>query len=171
MEDNKKKVLADVADTLTDQPTILTVDILYPNRLQKFLMFLRLMNRYKTFELRAACLGTMIRVSKLMLNIDPECFREKDSFLRANWQVMQDSGRDLCRIIAIAVKNGKNLPTEKEVDFFVNNLTSQEVKGIINIILSKINVSDFMISIVSVTGMDILQKREKPVTNLINPKE
>jgi hypothetical protein len=159
MNEDKKKVFADVADTLTDKPTILRVDILYPNRLQRFLMFFRLMKPYKTFKIYAACMASMIRISKLLLDIDPECFKEKDSFLRANWQVMNDSGRALCEVIAIAIKNKEEEPTEQEILFFLNNLTAAEVKGILNIILHKINVQDFMFSIVSVTGM-----------NLINPK-
>lgn len=160
MQEEQKKVLADVADTLLNEPTIITVDIIKPNRLQRLLMFFRLIPGKKTFEVKAACIATMVRISAILLEIDFKAFQGTENFLNTNYGLMEKHGRSMCKAIATAIHNGRNPAPEWMIDFLMNNLTAAEMRMILSVVLQKINIEDFMISIMSSTGM-----------NLLNPKE
>ena len=160
MTQEDKKVLGNAADTLLQQPTIVTVDILNPNRLQRLLMRLGIIPRKKRFKINAACLATMIRISKILLDIDFDAFKDTKSFIRTNYELIAQHARGLCTVIALAMGDGKSEPTEKEVDFLCQNLTAAEIKMLLTVVFHKLNIEDFMLSIMSVQGMSLLNPKE-----------
>lgn len=154
MEENK--ILSATADTILEKPMRIDVEILQPRWWEKIAMKAGLMKARRSFMIRPATLGNMIRISQLLLGVDVELYKTT-SFLDASYQVIGAHAETMARVIATAVNNGKDTPSERLVRFFLHNLTAKELKTISAIAVKHMDVENFMISIVSIRGRNILE--------------
>lgn len=110
------------------------------------------------FELKPLCLGSLIKISKIILKIDPELFKNEFSIQELTFHFSDTLGRDISRIVAIAIVNSKDDPTEELIDLIENNLTSNQLLQVFKHILELMDVSSFMSSIILIKGTNLLKK-------------
>jgi hypothetical protein len=157
----EKTMLSKTADAVTDSPITIEVDILNPTRLQR----LRKETK-KTFKLTPATLGTLVKISKELLSID---VAEAD---KSNWivlcqKLMLEHGNRLARIVAIAIVNRKEDPPNSLIEFIEYNMTAKELNTIAAHVLDKMDMRNFITSIISIKAFQFGLKRAKIVQRLL----
>jgi hypothetical protein len=156
-EINEEAILAGVADTATDRPIEISIDIFPSNRLHAFLQAKGISPKVKKYNIRPITLGNLIRISKLLLGIDMTIFN-RSSIMESNYQLIDKHTRQLAEIVAIAIHNSRHAPSESLINMVVDNFTCKELLGTIHIILKQMDISNFMSSIISVRGLNVLDR-------------
>jgi len=151
----EKKVLSDVADAVLDSSVSFEVEIIKPTILQRYRK-----ETIRIFKISPSTLGTMVKISQEFLNIGLENF-DKEEILNSNFLLIRDHAARLARIVAVAVQNSKEDPPKSLVNFFINNLTAKELFDLVNIILKQIDTVNFLKSIISAKGINLLGMNPK----------
>lgn len=112
-------------------------------------------SRVKSFTISPLNLGSLIRISKILLSIEEIDWSRP--YMDVGPEVISKYAERLCEIVAIAVTNGPKPPQKRLVKFFVNNLTASELYRLIELVKGKMDVSSFLLCIVSAKGMSLLQ--------------
>lgn len=82
------------------------------------------------------------------------------NLLDASFEAMSEHGDAMARIIAMAIQQQKQEPSEKMVRFILGNFTAQEMKTVLSVVLRQMDVQSFMMSIISMKGLNVLDKKE-----------
>jgi hypothetical protein len=146
------QVLSATADTILDKAVRIDVDVLYPRWWERLFMNLRLLPAKRSFDIRPATLGTMIRISQVLLDIDVTGYKTLSSALEANYHVYQAHGVKLAQIIAIAITNKEQEPTSKLVRFITENVTARELMAVTSVVFKQLDTVNFMSTIISIKG-------------------
>lgn len=158
------EVLEDVVTLLTDKPIILRVPVVNPTLLRRWLIKFRVKKDYTEFEIRGLKMGTLYRISKLLLQIDLSVF-EKGSLLESNYRMIEAHSNDIIKCVALAIHNKKSeLPKHLE-DFVADNFDNSDLLKVVQIVIKQMKVSDFMSTIIFLKGVNILESRGASVKN------
>lgn len=149
-------VLKQAADAIISKPVSLDIDHISARWWEKIAIRLRILPAKRRFEVKPATLGTMIRISQLLLDIDPNIFKSEGTALDSNYQIYSAHGEKIARVIAAAIENRESEPSERLVSFIKNNLSAGELMAVIKIVLQQLNVMGFMSTIISLRGMSLL---------------
>lgn len=172
---DEKQLLTATADAILQEPVMLTVATPPANRWQRLLNSLHLRSDQRSFTIRPLYNGSVLRVSRLLLSMDKslltrEALENKDKFLNTAYELMGKHAEDLARIVAIAVTNEEKVPAQKLVDFFLFHMTPKDMLQVIQVVVSQMNPSDFIASIISVRGLSVLEEKAAPVSSAgMNP--
>lgn len=156
-----EEVLKKVSDTVVQQPVQLEVDIRPAGRAHAWLQRIGLMPRKRTLTISPITFGNLIRASDLILGIDPKRFN-MDNLLQSNYEAIRDHGQAIARIVAIAIHNGRKEPPAGLIRFILDHFTSHELMTVMSVVLRQMNISDFMTTIISVRGLNVLQTEMSP---------
>lgn len=124
-------------------------------------MFWKTVRVTRDFEIRPLTLGSLIRISKIILDIDPDILKQ-DSVLQAVYKIADQHARQLARVVAIAFTNTKAEPPESLVDFIEDNISVKQLREVIQVIIIKMDVTSFISSIVSIRGINLLTMKTNP---------
>lgn len=150
-------MLENVANTVTDEPVELSIDVLPQGWLHRLMLKFEIIKKKRVFKLRQITMGNLIRISRLILSVDKIDFTDQEKILEKAMESMAKSGDNISEIVAIAIYNQRASPPASLVKFVKSNFTASELKYVIAIVLKQMNVQDFIISIVSVKGAQILK--------------
>ena len=100
----------------------------------------------------------MMRISKLLLQIDINIRDHTTDFL---YKAIEQHGDVIARVIAVAITNKREEPSQKLVDFIIYNFTSKELFGVLTIVLRQMDVGSFINSIISMKGLSVLESGAK----------
>lgn len=165
MEENK--VLSKAADTLLDEPKDLSYDIKPKSRIHAILQQWGWMPKKRTVQITGSTLGTMIRLSKLLLSIDITPMPQ-DRLLDWSYEQIESGAPVLARVIAAAIHNKKSQVPESLVNEIMDNFTAQELLATSQIIIGQIDIMAFLTTIRSVRSASLLQQ---PELSLEKPEE
>lgn len=140
------------ADAVLNKDVTFEVEILHPSRMERWQKKLK-----RSFKITPSTLGTMIKISKEFLSVDLDNF-DKEEIMKSSFLLIQDHAERMAMIVAFAVVNAKEDPPASLVSFFLNNLTAKELAGLVSIILTQIDTVNFLKSIISAKGVNILSK-------------
>lgn len=152
MEETKKKI----AETIFQKPTLITVPVIKPTLFEKLHGI-----KERKFEIAPAPLATMIKISNILLNVTVDKDFNVD-IMNSGLKIVSANGEDMARIIALAVTSSRIEPPASLVRFFVNNLTSKKLNELLAIVVEKLDLVNFIISIISIKKASLLE---------MNPKE
>lgn len=155
----EKKILSDVADTLLEEPKELSYDIKPKSWIHKTLQKWKWMPKKRTVQITGATLGTMIRISKLLLSIDVTPMPQ-DRLLDWSYEQIESGAPILARVVAAAIHNQKSQVPEKLVDEITDNFTAQELLTTSQIIIGQIDIMAFLTTIRSVRSASLLKETE-----------
>ncbi|HEY8687667.1 MAG TPA: hypothetical protein VIM07_00415 [Chitinophagaceae bacterium] len=155
--------LKEVAGAVLDHPIPFEVDIIHPDIWQRLKK-----EKKKSFQIRPSTLGTMIKISQEFLSIGLENFNKEDP-LNSNFALISDHAERMARIVAFAVQNSKQDPPKSLISFFLENLTSKELYALVNIILTQIDTVNFLKSIISARGINLLGMNPKTQGSSVAP--
>lgn len=169
-----KQVLGKVAETVTAKPFEISVDIKPQSRWHGLLQKTRVMPVQKKYAIAHITIGNLLRISKILLGIGANVF-DSSNLLQSNYQSIADDGRALAHIVAIAIKNKKQEPSEKEVDFIQHNFTAKELMDVLAVVIGQMDLTSFMSAIILVKGLNILEAPTASATSVpsseMNPTE
>ncbi len=153
--------LKKVSEALTEESIELTFDIRPMNWRHEFLQSLGLKKwpKQKSYILRPITLGTLIKISKLLIDIDMSIFDAKN-LLEGNYQAIVKHGEAVCEIVAMAIHGRPGKTPADMVEMVLNNFTTKELQGAMSLILGQMDIVNFMSSIISMKGT--LQILEPP---------
>ena len=114
------------------------------------------------FKIRPLYLGTLVAMGKYIskIGIDRESFDEHP--MAEVLEKMPINGRIMSKIVALGVLNSRMriaLFARVYEKYFLWNVTAADLKGITFLILQQTNVQDFIYSIVSLKGLDVISQK------------
>ncbi len=145
---NQNETLKKVADTLLDEPVIIKIT-------QKPKYFFQ-KPKEKEFRVEKLCLGSLIRISKILLSIDTEMFKQ-GSFVENCMKVMAGKGDLMAEIIAIAIVNRKTSPSKSLINLIMEEFTSADMLTALSVVIKQMDITSFMNSIISIKGTNLLE--------------
>ena len=151
-----KDILSATADAVLDNAVRVDIEVLHPAWWERWGMKFGWIPGKRAFQIKPATLGTMIRISKLLLEIEIESLKTNTSALDANYKLYDQHGEQLAQVVALSIKNNKDLPDEKLVRFLQNNLTGKELFSITQVVVKQLDVLSFMSTIISIRGVSLL---------------
>lgn len=159
---NKKttETLTEVADVTLDKPFTITVDLIHGGFFERFLQKWGIRPKKRVFELKPITLGNLIRISKLLLQIDEDILDSK-KLLNSIYRSLDEHGDAIAEVVATAMINTKAGPSRKDIDLVRDEFTPTELKFVLSLVISRMNVSDFMHSIISIRGLNVLESEPK----------
>lgn len=158
-----KETLKQVADAVLENRITLTVTVEPRTKKDRFLQRIGLMPKERVFDINPLCFGTMIKISRLLLDIDIEIFK-KGNMLDAVYKVLDAQGDSIATIVAMAIVNRKQDPDRSLIEFIKDNFTAQEILQAVMIVVKQMDVTSFMTSIVSMRGLNLLQETSQKMT-------
>jgi hypothetical protein len=157
---DKKETLEQVADATIQQPITLEVDIKPNSRVHRFLQDRGILPKKRALVLHPIVLGNLMRISKILVSIDMTIF-DMQNLLESNYQAIMQHGEGMAKIVAIAVHNQKTEPPKSLEKFILYNFTAHEMLGVCGIVGKQMDISNFMSSIISMKGFNVLQSERK----------
>ena len=151
MNQEEKTQLSNTADAVTDDATIIEIDILHPRWWQRLLKKTK-----RVYKLQPATLGTLVKISKELLSIEIED-ADKSNWMVLCQKLMQAHSGRLAKVIAIAIVNRKEEPPDSLVEFIAYNMTAKEMSIVAAHVLDKMDIRSFVSSIISIKGTNILE--------------
>jgi hypothetical protein len=159
-----KEVLQKVADAVTDRPTTIVVDVNYSNRWQKKLQKWNVLPKQRQFDIAPITLGSLIRISKLLLEINISIEELKVKWKDSSYQAMYLHSETMAKVIATAIQNTREEPPASLVAFILNHFSSKELLAVMNIITGKMDITSFISTIVSARGINVLESQTAGAT-------
>jgi hypothetical protein len=151
------KTLERAADTILEEPVKVEVDNNPQNKIEEILQKWGILPKKKTFYIQNITLRNLVRVSKLLLSIEPGTF-DRENILDSNYKAMGKHSETVAKIVAIALHNKRSEPPQRLVSFIMDQFTAKELEGVLGIVIKQMSVTDFMKSIISVRGLNLLEK-------------
>jgi hypothetical protein len=155
-------VLNRVVDTVTDKPFIIKVDIKPRYSWQRWLMKYKLLPRVRTYTVHPIVLANIYRISKELLAIKQTTLSNEKTIADASYVIIEKHHENVARIVWIGLHNCRREPTKKDVRYILHNFNAKELKLVYHTIVTQMNLTDFISSIFSINGANILE--EKPVS-------
>lgn len=156
MSEEEKLIKHKEADILLNEPVIISVDIKPQGRVFKFQQSIGMRPKKRVFEIRDATLRTMIRCSKLLLDVSADEIDGDAKFLETAYQSVVDDGERMAHIVASAFHNQKSPVPESLIDFVLDNFSSPELKSVFTLVVDKLNLLDFISTIALGRNLDIM---------------
>lgn len=171
----KKETLQQVSDVTLEQAVTITVDIHPQYKVTALLQRWGILPAKRVFTLKPIYLGTLIRISKLLLSVELKLPEKKQSsgpgLLEANYNAICEHGYSLAEIVALALQNNRHGANPKLIAFIMDNFTSNEIMGVLTIVLKQMDLTSFMTSIISVRGLNVLDNQKAAPATLANGEE
>lgn len=158
MDLKEQETLAAVSDATVQEQLKVEVDIRSTNRFHALLQSWGILPKKRVFMLQPITMGSLIRISKLLLKIDMNLY-DLNNLLDSNYKAIEAHAPALAEIVAIALQNSRQQPSQKLIAFILNNFTSKEMMGVLGLVVKQMDLSSFMSSIISVKGMNILESK------------
>lgn len=157
------KTLQDVANATLQKAVTLEVDIMPTSRVHRFLQQRGWLPSKRVVTINPIYMGTLIEISKILVDMDLS-FYDQENLLDSNFKAITKYGNELVSIMALAIHNKPGNPPESLKRFIATSFTSQELLTCVNMVLKMMDVVNFMSTIISVKGLNML-KSEKKATN------
>lgn len=151
MEETLKKV----GETLTNEAVLITVELKHRNFWQR--LWKGKKSRKRTFHIQQVTLGNLIRIATILNKFDKSLL-SGENILESNYQAIQHHGRDLATIVAIALENKRQAPGQALIDFVEAQFTTDDLLKTFSVIIEQMDITNFMRSIISIKGINILAK-------------
>lgn len=171
----EKKALSETADAILQNSVTVTVDTPARTWWERLLVRVGLRKEQRVFHVKPLVLGSLIRVSKLLLSIDNSQFtseriNRRSEFLNLGYGLAEQHGQHMARIVAIAVTNEQKEPSDSLVNFFLHHLTATELQRVFGIVMQQMEIQNFIVSIISARGLNVLEEKDANAPNAgMNP--
>jgi hypothetical protein len=160
MQDNQ--ILSAVADTVLEKATRIEVEIVNPRWWESIGIRLKMIKPVRSFSIKPATLGTMVRISQLLLDIDISPYQAGNNVLISSLPVLKNDGEKVVQAFAAAISNNRAGPSKSLIAFLRNNVTASDLMKIQKVVLTHLNVVPFMNTIILMRGgMSLLKPGEK----------
>lgn len=167
-ESTVTETLSRTGDILTEKPIFVTVNLRPKNKIDKFLMHIRLKSNNRVFELRPIVVGNMIRIASKVIEIPEDIIDQQ--MLEVLMNGTHEHMDKLIYIVACGIQNNRKEPSTELIEFIKYEFTSTDVAKVIDNILMQMNAKDFIKSIVLIRGLNVLSVPEM-VAKTVNKQD
>lgn len=152
------EILKQTAAALLDEPMKITITIQAKTPKEKVLQFLRITPKQKIYMVKGATLRTMLKVSKLLLDVDyNEQPQAGEGKLPWAYKVVTDNMDIAVRVIAIAIHNHNSETPQYLIDLLYDNSESIDYQKIALSIIRRLDIFTFTDTITSLRKISILR--------------
>lgn len=151
-DQSETETLKKSVDALLEKKVSFDIDILKPTDDQ-----VKKKELTRSFSISPMTLGTMYRVSRELLSLEMPA-TDKNEIMTMSLSLIAEHSERMALIVALAVNNSRQDPPEELINFFIDNLTARELQKIIGIVIAQIDTVNFLTSIISARGLNILSK-------------
>lgn len=122
----------------------------------------------KKFRIFPVKLGTLFQMSKIIMTMKPVDAKDTDDLFAIGIQNIIENKDKILEIIALAIFNQKNPNKFKKwylKRYLNDNLTTEELRNLINLVISQMDVTDFLASSVSIKRINLIETaKQEPLT-------
>lgn len=158
------EVLSKAVDTVVEKPITFEISINPTTKLHAFLQRIGIYPKKKAFELRPVVLGNLLRISQLLLTMKLGT-RKEMGLLAKSYQHVSENMETVIQICSIAIHNRPGEPPERLKALLRDNLSTTELMKIMAMVVSRMNVENFIASIILISGMNIMTDPTADVDN------
>lgn len=148
-------VLAAAVDTITEKTFNFDITIVPKGKLHALLQRFKLARKKVSFELRPVSVGTLYRISKMILSLEINTGTDLSSLSRSHLRVTENIDT-MIEICATAIHNQKSEAPASLKNLLRENLSSIELMKLMAMVVKSMAVENFIVSIVLVKGMNVL---------------
>jgi hypothetical protein len=163
-------LLKKVSNTVTQEPVEITVNVDPTSWLhekgQKYLP--KYFPKQVIYNIYPAKMGTMLRISSLVLSIDKDLFTSGNK-IAANMEAISKHAKTLCKIIALAIYNREERPPARMVNTIMEQFSPEAIFKVVLIVLQSMNLDSFMSSIIFIRGLNLLETNPQTQGSQIAP--
>jgi hypothetical protein len=160
MHHKTRETLEKVVDSTLDTPMHITVELNHGSAFWKLLQKWGIRPVKRVFEFTPITTGNLIRISRILLRIDPDIMDAK-RLLESTYKALATHGDDICEVVAIAIANSKAGPSKSLVSLVRDEFTPKELLSVLSLTLNRMNVSDFVNSIILMRGLNVLESEPR----------
>lgn len=158
------ETLSKVSNTVTQEPVELTVTITPRNRFHRWLQNNRWTGRFfpkkQVLLIHPIYMGTLIRISKLLLTIDESQF-DQERMLDSAHRAIEKHGETVIQIIALAIHNRKTDPPASLLALIRDEFQSEMVLTVLMMVLKQMDIQSFTSSIIFMRGLNITKPKKE----------
>lgn len=154
-----QNILQQKADAILDTPVPIRIPIHARNKYESILQDLNIKPKEKIFHVRPLCLGSLIKISRVMLGMDISVLKDIN-VMESSYRAIAGHADAMIRVVAIALVNREEDPPQDLLDLVRREFTSKDLATTLSVILSQMNISSFLNTIISVRGLNVLAKKE-----------
>jgi len=146
-----------VADSITDKPDIISVNVKPKNWLHKKLIRFGVAPSQKQYELRRLLVGNAYRISKAVLSIPDEAIQQGLRMgLKEAHTLLVDHLDKLIYIVGVALTNTRQEPSKTLLEKIRWEFNDEELLTIAILVLKKSQTQSFSHTIILMRGLDIV---------------
>jgi len=154
---SEKELAQQAVDTILQDG----VDFEITVRCRTLLHKMKLKPTSKTFKIYPLALGAGLKISKLLLEIDPEVFkRASESTLSLGIEQYAKIQPVMLECIALAIDNSDRPPPKRLIRFLSKNLTPKEMFRILLLVVNQLDINHFLAGLVSIRGVNLMETRQ-----------
>ena len=153
-----KKITREAVDTILQEGIDFFIEYNNPNWFVRKGILPKVFKKERHFVINPIVTGTLIRISKIMADMEFVETINRDDFMTKGLDLMAKDSEQLIDIIAFAITNSEKKPSKGLIKFLKQNLTMDEVVQITTFVLKQMNVVDFMNSIILIKGMSLINQ-------------
>jgi hypothetical protein len=158
MSDNT--VLKASAEAILDKTRTITVDVKPQTWFERLAMRMGWMAKQRKFDVKPLCLGSVMRISKLFLDIEDDAL--KNNLLNGTYTLINGATPHVIQAVAIGICNSRKEPSKKLLRFIENNFTQEELLCLFQVVYQQMDIQSFLRSIILIKGTNVLQMQMSP---------
>jgi hypothetical protein len=161
MENESNQTLAQVADAVLEKPVTFEIILIPQTPVHRWLQRKGWRPSKKSFTIKPVVLGSLLRISDLLLSIDLEILQKGKGFLDKSYHLVSHHTDTLVRIIAIAIQNTRQEPSSALISLLKTNLSTKELMTLLSLVLKQMDLQNFIASIISIRGLNVLESEAR----------
>lgn len=154
--EEERKILSQVADSITEKPSTINVDVKPSNFFEAWLIKRKIKPSKRVFEIKPQRVVNVYRIAGRVVKLDVDGIFANTDRIGSLMRTMAVHGEDIFYIVAAAIQNDSNEPSKKMINIVKNEFEMQDILTVMQIAVSNYNITAFLSSIALMTGMDAL---------------
>lgn len=152
----------DVIDAILEKGVDFNVVITHPTVIERIGIRLGIVTKKRTFYIHPLCLGTLLKVAKLVLDIDGSVLETAgDDLHNVGIESIVNHKDAMVMIVALAIINEDRNPPDRLIRFLNRNLTVRDLMRLLILVIRQMEVKDFLACMVSAKNMNLLEAARK----------
>lgn len=158
-KEEEASILKAVGNTITNEPAKVEIDIKAKNKFHAWLQKKNWMAKKRLLVIHPICIGTMVRISKLLFAVNFDFDAEKNK-IKQSFQVTAENAATILEAVAIGILNKKHIPARELTQMkslLEEGVNAGELLTLLAIIVAQMDVSSFMRCTVLIGSLHVLK--------------
>lgn len=149
---SQNDILNKAADTLLEKPIEIVLNVNNQGIFHK----MHILPKSRKFHIKPITLGNLVRISQSLLEV--EFNTQAEDIWTESLKAVQQHAKKMVMVTAYAIHGKRSEPPTRLISFLEDNLNARELNQVLMVVISQMNITDFMTSIISIKGMSLLKK-------------